>query len=330
VQGPEEFVLPDFAQVPSSPLRQPPHHVASDVSLGQAGLRLTRPNGRRGEAGRDESLSQERQPCVFMIFTDDHVAVGIPMSGNCVLSQDGREAVLTPGDFAVVDTSRPYEMAFCGIDRMVVTTAPEGLVRIRPEDLSRITARRVSSSHMLTAIAWQQLGRDELAASPELHGPVLDLVSASLAELIGKLVGFHPNGHRAVLQTQIHQYIECHLGDPELAPQSIAAAHYISVRYLQKLFQSQGATVNGWIRDRRLDRCKSDLVDPRYSDRSIGAIGARWNLCPASYFSRVFRARYGLTPSEVRTKAGLPESLPDVLTAAGDTVRRRNGSAGPG
>jgi AraC-like DNA-binding protein len=275
-------------------------------------------------------MSHSREPDVFMIIADDRVAVGMPMSGNCVLSQDGREAVLAPGDFAVVDTSRPYEMTFDGVHRMVVVTAPGGLVRIRPEELSRITARRVSSSHMLRVIARRQLDRDEPDVSTELPVPVLDLVSASLAEWLMDLMGGHPSGHRAVLLQQIHEYVECNLGDPHLTPQSIATAHFISVRYLHKLFQSQGVTVNGWIRDRRLDRCKSDLIDPRYGDRSIGAIGARWNLSPASYFSRVFRSRYGVTPSEIRANAGSSYSLPHVLIGAGDAVRHYSSSTGSG
>jgi AraC-like DNA-binding protein len=299
--------------------------------MGRAGLSLTEPRGGGEQESRGESFGRAAgQPYVFMIVMDGYLAVGMPMAGSCVLSQDGREAVLTPGDFAVVDTSRPYEIAFDGIHRMVVTTAPEGRVSIRPEDLSRITARRISSSQVLRAIAWQQQGRDKLVAASQLPPPVLDLVSASLTEVAGELVGLHPHGHRAALLTQIREYIECNLGDARLSPQSIAAAHYISVRYLQKLFQSQGVTVKGLIRNRRLDRCRSDLVDPRHRDRSIGAIGARWNLSPASYFSRVFRARYGLTPSEFRISAGSPGSLPDVLIAAGPAVRHQNGNTGAG
>jgi AraC-like DNA-binding protein len=265
-----------------------------------------------------------------MIFTDDHVAVAMPMSGDCALSQDGREAVLTPGDFAVVDTARPYQMAFEGIHRVLVIAAPRGLVRIPPEHLSRVTARRVSCRLVLDAGAWRPMECDKHVASTQFPEPALDLVAESLAELMSRLFELHPNSHQADLLIRIRQYIERNLGDPELGPQAIAAAHHISLRYLQKLFQSQGETVNGLIRDRRLDRCHDDLVDPRHNNRSIGAIGARWNLSPASYFSRVFRARYGLTPSEVRTNAGLQGAFPVMQTAAAGVVSHVNGSSRSG
>jgi len=45
-------------------------------------------------------------------------------------------------------------------------------------------------------------------------------------------------------------------------PGTVAAAHYISVRYLYRLFDAQGTTVAAWIRPRRLERCRVDLADP--------------------------------------------------------------------
>jgi len=37
--------------------------------------------------------------------------IGVQLRGTSLLIQDGREALLTPGDFAVYDTDRPYSLA---------------------------------------------------------------------------------------------------------------------------------------------------------------------------------------------------------------------------
>src|ERR1700733_6437346 len=44
----------------------------------------------------------------------DYLKVGVQLQGRSVVSQDGREAVLTPGDYAVWDTMRPYTLSGSG------------------------------------------------------------------------------------------------------------------------------------------------------------------------------------------------------------------------
>ncbi|HET6748267.1 MAG TPA: helix-turn-helix domain-containing protein, partial [Actinomycetes bacterium] len=87
---------------------------------------------------------------------------------------------------------------------------------------------------------------------------------------------------------------------PGLAPETIAAAHHVSVRYLYKLFEAQGQGVAGQVRRRRLERCRRDLLDPALQARPVGAIGARWGLPDPASFSRAFRDAYGIPPGEYR------------------------------
>jgi AraC-like DNA-binding protein len=91
------------------------------------------------------------------------------------------------------------------------------------------------------------------------------------------------------------------LADPDLSPASIAAAHHISVRSLHRLFQDHEETVAAWIRERRLERCRRDLADPRLSDHPAHAIGRKWGFADPAHFSRAFRATHGLSPSAYRS-----------------------------
>ena len=90
---------------------------------------------------------------------------------------------------------------------------------------------------------------------------------------------------------------------PELSPAMIAAAHHISLRSLHQLFHDEGLTVAGWIRQRRLERCRRDLSDPALASRPVAAIAARWGFSSPGDFSRAFRAVHGLPPAEYRMSA---------------------------
>lgn len=206
-------------------------------------------------------------------------ATSIPTPGRCVISQDGHTAVLAPGEFAVLDASRPYHLATEGVRWVLIAAAPAGPADSRPDERSPIAVTRS--------------GRAPTRSPGGLPPAVRPLTPQS------------------DLLARIHRYMEEYLTDPHLCARTIAAAHHISTRYLHKLFQSQGTTINAWIRDRRLAACKRELTDPRCGHRSIGAIGARWNLAPASYFSRVFKETYGWTPSQVRAMAGISDNRDD-------------------
>jgi AraC-like DNA-binding protein len=102
------------------------------------------------------------------------------------------------------------------------------------------------------------------------------------------------------LLLRIHAFIEQHLGEADLSPGIVAAAHHVSVRYLHRLFEAQDTTVAAWIRRRRLERCRRDLADPAFGAVPVSAVAARWGIADPAHFSRLFRRAYGLPPAEYR------------------------------
>ena len=93
------------------------------------------------------------------------------------------------------------------------------------------------------------------------------------------------------------------LADPGLSPDMVATAHHVSPRYLYKLFEGEETGVAGWIRERRLERCRRDLLDPALSELPVSAIAFRWGFADAAHFTRVFRTAYGHPPGEYRRLA---------------------------
>jgi AraC-like DNA-binding protein len=133
---------------------------------------------------------------------------------------------------------------------------------------------------------------------------VLDLVTVALAARLDRTATLPPPTRQRALRQRVHAFVEARLGDPGLSPATIAAAHHISVRSLYKLFEAEETSVAGWVRQRRLERCRRDLLDPASAARPVSAVAARWGLVNAAHFSRAFRAAYGLSPVEYRAMAG--------------------------
>jgi AraC-like DNA-binding protein len=224
--------------------------------------------------------------------------------GRAVVAQDGRQAVLTPGDFALVDLSRPVQWATPAM-RTVAVVFPRTLLPLRPGEVADLTAVRFPGDQgtgaLVSSLARQLPRRvDDWGEvdGPRLGGAVLDLFTVALAARLDRGEQVPADTRQRALLLRVQAFIEARLGDPELSPDAVAAAHYISPRYLYKLFEGQG--VAGWIRQRRLEQCRRDLLDPTLADRPVSAIAARWGLTNAAHFSRAFRSAYGVPPVEYR------------------------------
>ncbi len=252
---------------------------------------------------RDRALIRRQDP--------GWVKVGLQLRGRGVLRQRGREAVLLPGDFAAFVTDEPYSLHFDEVFRMLVVMCPRTALPLRADKLGEVAAVPVSGRTGVGGLVSPFLaGLGTLMSAPatpmsadasdHLAHSVLDMVAAGLLEAGTDPTALARVAVPSTMRQQIQSYIEANLHRPDLRPPAVAARHHISVRYQQKIFEATGTTVGGWIRERRLERCRRDLADPRLAHVPVSAIAARWGLVDPAYFSRIFRAAYGLAPTEYR------------------------------
>jgi AraC-like DNA-binding protein len=236
---------------------------------------------------------------------DTYLQVGMVTRGEAVLCQDGREAVLRPGDFAIYETDRPFLWGFRDDWQLYVYTWPRATVGLSQADSGRLTARTLSGGSGLGAIVGRML-HDLVAAPPVLSSAGGTRLADEVAELVTtvateRLRPDPPDAPAGDLLNKIDAYIAEHLADPGLGPEAIARAHFVSTRQLHRLFARQGTTVTQRIRTHRLERCRRELLDPR-STTSITGISRRWGFTDLPTFSRAFRNAYGATPSAYRSR----------------------------
>ncbi|WP_340537662.1 AraC-like ligand-binding domain-containing protein [Nocardioides sp. GXZ039] len=245
-----------------------------------------------------------RTPGNIRLSDSDDFLVALQMRGRTVGFQDGREILLQPGDFALFDSERPYRVDFQGphFDHLVFQLSRHHLTSIGVESL-RDSARIVrgdTSRGRLVATYLINLARMETLYDDSERGRfgqvAIDLLGSSLRSEDIR----YPRIETDELLRRSKTYAMSRIADPTLDPAAVANAMSISVRQLHRVFSTEDATFSAWLRETRLTRCWEELADPLRVDSSIADIRIQNGFRDPSVFSRTFRQRFGVTPSERR------------------------------
>jgi len=237
--------------------------------------------------------------------------LAVHITGAAHASQDGREVDLGPGDFTLLDSARPYSIAFRAQDRFthLIYQIPRASLDARRQ-AGWATALRVPFASAPGRLAFPYLRTLAARGGPragEAPGAAftdiaLDLVAGALRAVAGHHNGPPPPGAARI--GELKTFALANLGDPSLSPRRVARASYISVRQLHRLFARKGLSFAAWVREQRLRRCRDDLADPRLHHLAISRIAERWGYRSQAHFTRAFSARFGVTPREFRRAPG--------------------------
>lgn len=228
--------------------------------------------------------------------------------GSISLTMGGEDIVLTPGRFTLWDTTRPMRFVTGENLRQVTLAVPQAALRRvlprvddyvgRPIDTAADVSR-LFVNHLLSLD--ETFGELPHAAAGHVLNATLELLAATLSAKISTM----PHGISSALLRQAMDYVEQHLAEPALDTRALARAYGISERHLHRVFERAQTTPAAWIRQQRLEHCRSDLR--RLPHTSITGIAYRWGFRDPSTFSKIFRKAFGVTPRQDR--AGLVREL---------------------
>ncbi|WP_285497981.1 helix-turn-helix domain-containing protein [Actinomadura sp. NBRC 104425] len=254
----------------------------------------------------------------------EHYHLTLVRRGTTNATQAGRDTTVGPGDLMLHDTWRPFHGTHTGDRRVdgIQVMVPRKLIPLPPDQVGRLCAVRVPGREGVGGLLVQFLnqvtrnaGTYRPADAARLGGVCVDLLTAVLAHRLETEHAVPHDSRKRTLLLRIHAFIERSLGDPELSPGLIAAAHHISLRSLHRLFAEQGTTVSDWIRTRRLEQCRRELASVDHRHLAIHTIAARWGYTHPGNFTRAFHAAYGLTPSAYRRNQEAHSASGQVLSA---------------
>lgn len=94
-----------------------------------------------------------------------------------------------------------------------------------------------------------------------------------------------------------------HLAVAELEIEAVARRYGIGGRQAQRLFEQDGTTFTEFLLERRLLMARRLLLDPTNEGRKVSDIAHASGFSDLSYFNRVFRRRFGATPTDIRSRS---------------------------
>jgi AraC-like DNA-binding protein len=238
----------------------------------------------------------------------DMLKVCVQLRGRTTVHQGDTEIIVNPGQFAVYDVGQPYGLRLEGTWTCAVMTVRRDLIDVSARRLGSAMGHAHPSaqgaglllSQFITTTA-RQVDSVDAAAAGKLGEAGAYLLAGSLAD--GRPSAL--DGDAGFFIDRLMGYIRARLEDPRLSRTTIAAAHHMSPRTLDRLFSGQEWSVSGYIRHERLEAVRCALENPALSRHSVAALAARWSFFDAAHFSRLFRETYGYPPSHAR-----PGSLP--------------------
>src|SRR5215467_3374725 len=245
--------------------------------------------------------------------SSDQFGLNIVKTGPVQFANAGQERVYDAGSACLIDRGRPLRVfgpRGGSVRYVTVQAAALKSLVAHPEDLSGRPVRpgpalRLLDGYLRSLASLGEPRSSQLASTIGLH--LLDLVAATLGPTAEAANIVTERGVKAAKLQAILAEVARRFSDPSFDLDNVAAALGMSRRYVQKLFEGTGKSFTEHIAGCRLERAFAMLTDPHHLHLAIIDIAFAVGFGDVSHFNRMFRRRFGETPSGVRVAATMRE-----------------------
>ena len=284
-------------------------HLQPDVRTDSVRLFGSLTTGRTPRGVELTRIASSPQKLERLGDASDSVWLALHLAGEATLFDGDRAMKVAPGDIVYGPARAAPGLMFRSNFRQFMVHMPAQSLKPRMpaarllkvgclsgrSGMGRMFAGTLSAlSESFDALGADELAPIELALSEFIAS---SLVSNDTHEAVSM------NVSQAATMRRVFQYIENELGEPELTLAAIARHERVSERFVQKLFAATGQTFSGYLRQRRLERCRADLANRLYGHLSITDICFRWGFNDAAHFSHAFRDQFNVSPRQYRQQA---------------------------
>jgi AraC-like DNA-binding protein len=239
---------------------------------------------------------------------NDNLNLVINITGTSEYRQLGREALVSPHEAVLISNADEFDGLSPSASRSLVISAPRKTIAQVVGDPEASLCRSLPRAEVLRLLISYVQSTDGLnfespGLAPAFVTHVQDLMALAIgASRDGEEVT-RGRGLRAARLAAIKLDIGRSLGRNDLSIGALAFRHAVTPRYVQKLFEAEGTTFTEYVIERRLLEASRMLADPQFADRTIGEVALKSGFGDLPYFTRSFRRRFGMTPSDAREQA---------------------------
>lgn len=240
----------------------------------------------------------------------DELALFLMVKGQVRYAyEDGQEMEASAGGFLLLDGSRPVSLSFTRYNAIQLDLSRPLLESVFPGSMpapalinaalanSRLAGLLRDHLQQFPMIATGMAQPEQQALLDASESFAITAIEGAFSAAIGMTEGSH-----AGLLAAAQRYIRRHLANWDLNPAAVAAAIGCSRSMLYRLFFESELTVQGYIRELRLQQFLR-LLQREKGNVPIQTLAQRCGLYDAPNVNRVFRSRFGMSPSEARARA---------------------------
>lgn len=243
--------------------------------------------------------------------------------GSCKALVNGRMTRIQPGDLLIYQPGEPYHLVVEEMDGRIESgdyylLCEGSWIQQWWESRPRLLHQRIHLDAGMLSL-WQQLSMEQhriVQDSPELIRHLLCALCLSLDRLSVEAVSVEDAPKRSnEMVMRMRRYINEHALSP-LRVEDVADHAGLSVSRAVHLFKElSGYTIIQYTQEIRLSNALERI---RYTDFSLENIANACGFATYSYFHKVFKARYGISPKEIRKRPLENKPEGDYVITSGD------------
>lgn len=257
-----------------------------------------------GVTFRDEQLVKDGANSVGLVYSPKN---------SFDFKHQGRDGSVSTREATLMHNGEIGELGSYKTASYVAVVLPQTELKICSENRDKLIAkrwRRTSNAlrMLMTYVSCLEKNPantgEEVAAAASRY--ICDLVRLAAGEQVEVQSESAAESVSAVRLEIALAWINERFRDPALSEASVAASQGISTRYLQQLLARGAIRFTEHVNELRLREAHTELINPCYSSRSITEIALTVGFSDISHFNRLFRQRFGSTPSALRAESTRP------------------------